>query len=95
MSRPAAAAVAILLAAALARCAASGGGGNTPEDRCRQQAYEDPAVKDAVERTATTSPAVRVPAMMLRDDLIRRFIQKCLAAQGLAPPGGVEPVRRY
>jgi hypothetical protein len=82
-------AVLILLAAA-AGCAAND---NTPQGQCRRQAYQDPAVQDAMELANSSMSSVRIPALMQQDYLVRQATERCLAAMGLAAPGGVEPLQ--
>jgi hypothetical protein len=65
---------------------------NTPQARCEAQVYDDPAFKalyvDAAARNA--DPRYQEQLALVR----RTSVNNCLAAQGLAPPGGVQPVSR-
>jgi hypothetical protein len=65
---------------------------NSPQAQCERQAYDDPAVAEIYSRTngAYTRPGTE------HDDLVaalRQATQRCLRQKGLAPPGGVQPVR--
>jgi hypothetical protein len=82
---------AVVLPLAVCACAL-GTSDNSPLAQCQRQAEEDPTVQ-AIYRgnygDYTQWGAVR-------DNLIwskRQATQRCLAAKGLAPSGGVEPIR--
>ena len=83
---------ALLLLLALAACAPKG---SPAEQQCRARAYDDPDVKDALERSNTSLQQVRAPALMELDALVREKTRLCLGAEGLGPRGGVEPVKPY
>ncbi len=78
-----------LLGIVLAACASAG---DSPQAQCERQADQDPAVQSIYrgDQGDYTQPG---PA---RSNLLwakRSAMQKCLQQKGLAPPGGVEPVR--
>ena len=69
--------------------------GSPAEQQCRAQAYSDPDVKDALERSNTNLQQVRAPALMELDALVAEKTRLCLGVEGLGPRGGVEPVKPY
>jgi len=82
--------VAVAIPAILAACAAPPPA-DTPEARCRQQVNQDPNVKELL----VQSPAdYQKPEFQQQLEMARRkAVNDCLAAQGLAPRGGVEPLQ--
>jgi hypothetical protein len=76
----------------LARCAPTPDL-STPQGQCRAQAENSPEVSRLIGETSGGSPAQQ--AMARRElPLARRSAYiACLQARGLAPKGGVEPVR--
>ena len=68
---------------------------DTPLGQCQQQALNDPAVKEAIERANSTLQEVRVPGVRDQKFAIKQAVQRCMAAKGLAPKGGVEAVKPY
>lgn len=80
----------------LAGCA---GMGDTPTDmplgQCQRQALNDPAVKTAIEHANSSLQEVRVPGVREQEFATRQAVQRCMAAKGLAPKGGVEAVKPY
>jgi hypothetical protein len=72
--------------------AACGGNDNSPQARCERQADQDPTVR-SIYRGDQGDYTQLGPA---RSDLMwakRQATLKCLREAGLAPPGGVEPIR--
>jgi hypothetical protein len=63
---------------------------NTVQARCEQQVYDDPAFKAVFVESSSRGmdPRYREQLAQAR----RKSINDCLAAQGLARRGGVEPV---
>ncbi len=94
-ARPAGPAVLLAALAALAAClagCASGPPAGSPQAVCEAQADDDPKVTE-LRVKALGSP---IEAVNLRSDIAfahRQAMQACLRKLGLAPPGGVEPVR--
>ena len=84
---------------ALCGCAGMSGGGdaadNTPLAQCQRQALSDPAVQTAIEHANSMLQEVRVPGVREQKFAMRQAVQRCMAAKGLAPKGGVEPVQPY
>jgi len=66
-----------------------------PNDECRKVAYDDPAVRQVRAEVAGrvaynfSADENRPITTALRDAYLR-----CMRLRGLAPPGGVEPLRR-
>jgi hypothetical protein len=86
----------MLLLLAVAGCGGGGGGGSDPAAAaCRRQAYQDQDVKDLIMLSNTGLQQVRGPALIQLNALLSQKVRACLAAQGLGPPGGVEPVKPY
>lgn len=80
---------AILLLAVLAGCAAPPPA-NTPQAQCQQQADKDPAVQALLVQAPVNSQDV---IWQTKLSIARRTaVNSCLAAKGLAPRGGVQPV---
>jgi len=82
----------LLLPLLLAACSLPEG--NSPQTQCERQADDDPAVREIYSRTngAYTQPWVE------RDQLLmarRQAVLRCMQQKGLAPSGGVQPVRSY
>jgi hypothetical protein len=77
-----------LLAAVLAAC---GSTDMSPQAECERKADDDPKVAEIYSRSngVYTQPILSELAVVKRQATLR-----CLRAKGLAPPGGVEPVRR-
>lgn len=82
-----------MLAVGMTSCA--GPPQNSVEAACRQSAYDDPDVKDAILRSNSQMQQVRGPALIELEQLVQTKTRHCLAVQGLAPPGGVESVKPY
>jgi hypothetical protein len=78
--------LALLLTLAAASC---GPDTSTPQGRCQAQAYEDPTVKELQMRSVGNTATARELAPAL-NDAMTNATNRCLRAQGLAPPGGVE-----
>ena len=65
---------------------------NSPQAQCEQQAMNDPAVVEIYSRTNgayTRSGAVNEDLVVA----LRQATLRCLRQKGLAPPGGVQPLR--
>ena len=80
-----------LLPVLLAACS-FGTSDGSPQAQCERQAYNDPAVRDIIGNSAGNYR----DAGPQREQLlwaVRQGTQRCLQKKGLAPPGGVEPVR--
>jgi hypothetical protein len=81
--------LAVAMAAMLTGCAARPPA-DTPEARCQQQVDQDPNVKALMVQAPYSNMNLDFQqALMLAR---RKAVFDCLAAQGLAPRGGVEPV---
>ncbi len=82
--------IAVAIPAILAACAPQPPA-DTPEARCRQQQDEDPNVKALLVQSPVEyqKPVFQQQLLMAR----RKAVTDCLAAQGLAPRGGVEPLQ--
>jgi hypothetical protein len=65
---------------------------NSPEAQCERQAYDDPAVRSIYrsEQGNYANGATRAALQLA----LRQATVKCMRQKGLAPPSGVEPVRR-
>lgn len=59
---------------------------------CRQKAYDDPAVQQRIARDAASHYSPLGEETLA--DLKQRAYVDCLRRRGLAPKGGVEPVKR-
>ncbi len=61
---------------------------------CRDQVYNDPAVKAAIVQAVNSQFAeFRVPGVAAQKQAVAVALRKCLATRGSAPKGGVEPIR--
>ncbi|HEY8612454.1 MAG TPA: phosphoribosylamine--glycine ligase [Roseomonas sp.] len=82
---------------ALAACAANDPlppATNAAEAACRAEAQNTPAVKSAFQRLAPpANPTQRNRVMGEAAAAERAAYLRCMRAKGMAPPGGVEPVR--
>jgi hypothetical protein len=65
---------------------------NTAQARCEQQVYDDPAYKAVLVDASTYNIDPRFQERLAQAR--RKSIYNCLVAEGLAPPGGVQPVSR-
>jgi hypothetical protein len=65
---------------------------NSPQAQCEQQAMNDPAVVEIYSRTngAYTRSGTENADLVAAK---RQATLRCLRQKGLAPPGGVQPVR--
>ena len=80
--------IVVAMPAALAACTPPPA--DTPEARCQQQVYQDPNVKALMVQAPYSNMQLDYQeALKLAR---RKAVYDCLAAQGLAPRGGVEPV---
>ena len=77
----------------LGACAAHGPDPATAQGQCEEQAWHDPAVEKLVNNSGSTSQDIKLRALMDLPAARKRASTKCLQALGLAPPGGVEPVK--
>jgi hypothetical protein len=80
-----------MLGVAMTACAL-GESGNSPQAQCERQANDDPAVSEIYSRTNgayTRSGAVNEDLVVA----LRQATLRCLRQKGLAPPGGVQPLR--
>ncbi len=87
-----------LVLLALSGCAGSLGGGASSDAalaQCQSRALDDPAVQTAIEHANSPLQEVRVPGVREQQFAMRQAVQRCMAAKGLAPKGGVEPVNPY
>ena len=86
------------LAALLALAACGTTAPRTPEEACRAEARNTPAVREAEQRV---NPAVENPNSRARVEgeaaaAERRAYLQCMRVRGLSPPGaGVEPRQPY
>lgn len=60
---------------------------------CRQQVYASPEVSARIARN--TGGHFTLPGEESLDDMKQRIYVNCLRSRGLAPKGGVEPVKRF
>ncbi len=65
----------------------------TPQGQCQAQANENPDVRQLAAETSGGSPTQQATALRELPLARRRAYIACLQARGLAPKGGVEPVR--
>jgi len=70
------------------------------EAACRQQAYQDPTVKEAIiQKNTGANNMIFDKSLQDSHELAREAIQQatteCLRKRGLPTPGGVEPVKQY
>lgn len=83
--------------ALLALLLLAGCGGEAPSDtalgECQRQAVEDPTVQAAIVDANTSLQGVRMQGVHDLAVARQAAVQRCLAAKGLAPKGGVEPVK--
>ncbi|MBV9782242.1 MAG: hypothetical protein JO264_00330, partial [Acidisphaera sp.] len=79
-----------LLALLLGAC--GGGGGDPMQARCNGQVDRDPEVR-RLRMLAAGSPYLLAENQKELTFAVRQARLKCLQDQGLAPPGGVEPVK--
>ena len=73
-------------------CGIFGPAGKTPQQECEYQANNDPKVVDLEIQRFSLTPADRD----ISPDIAvarRQALLRCLAARGVIPPPGVEPVR--
>jgi hypothetical protein len=66
--------------------------GNSPQAECQRQAEQDPTVQSIYRGDQGDYTSVGVA----RSNLLwakRMAMQKCMQEKGLAPPGGVEPIK--
>jgi len=71
---------------------ALGGSDNSPQAQCERQANDDPAVLEIYSRTN----GAYTQSGTVNQDLVaalREATLRCMRQKGLAPPGGVQPVR--
>ena len=66
--------------------------GDSPQARCARQAQKDPGVVDIYTGTSGVYMQSQGYQAEVRERQ-RQAEMKCLQALGLAPPGGVEPVK--
>jgi hypothetical protein len=84
----------------LAGCAVLPGVPATPKvspqalAQCAARADSDPAVLQARINANSELQEVHVPGVRLAEIARQRAINRCLAGEGLAPVGGVEPVEQ-
>jgi hypothetical protein len=81
----------VLLLPLLGACA--GPAGNTPQAQCAREAYNDPDVKRMIMEQAGSPYLMRTDQAEL-EQAKHQAALRCLRARGLAPPGGVEPLRQ-
>ena len=60
---------------------------------CHDQVFGDPVVKAAIDNANSPLSEVRMPGVAAQKQAVAVALRKCLAGRGLAPLGGVEPVR--
>jgi hypothetical protein len=80
-----------MLGLAMTACA-FGASDNTPQAQCERQAMEDPAVAEIYTRTNgyyTMSGTENADLVAAK----RQATLRCMRQKGLAPPGGVQPVK--
>jgi hypothetical protein len=83
--------IASALCLALAACS-PGSSNDSPQEQCERQAMDDPAVVEIY----TRSNGTYTMPWTARDDLLaakHQAVLRCMRQKGLAPPGGVQPVR--
>jgi hypothetical protein len=78
-----------LLVALLGGCKLAATMGDSPQAQCQRQSYEDPAVQAAIQASNGDYTVDDTNVRYLRQQALLR----CLRQKGLAPPGGVEPLR--
>ena len=83
----------LLLALALAACVGKMDMADTPSAQCERQAQDDPAVRALASQAATGSYMMQYNARQEQQEATRQATMRCLRLRGLAPQGGVEPVR--
>ena len=62
--------------------------------QCQAAAYDDPQIKLILEKRTSGNDHSFVAYLPEQQDLVKAFVQKCLAQKGLAPRGGVEAIKR-
>ena len=87
--------LAVLALLSLSSCAGGSGASASADPalrQCQGRAVNDPAVQAAILRANSPLQEVRVQGVHDQAVAIKRAVHRCLAARGLAPAGGVEPV---
>ena len=85
--------VLVLLPLALAACGSPEQAADTPRAQCERQAKDDPRVKQFASDLASDNYYVQYQAAEGQQQALRQATERCMRLRGLAPPGGVEPVR--
>ncbi len=68
---------------------------DSPQAQCERQANNDPAVRELYNSNANAQLWTQWPPDKAALDVARRqAVLKCMQQKGLAPPGGVQPVRQ-
>jgi hypothetical protein len=92
MRAGAAALLGMLVLSACGSDEGAGGPQSAAQRACDRQADDDPAVKElAIRSLGSQEEAYKLKFTLDQARLQARL--RCLRAKGLAPPGGVEPVR--
>lgn len=60
---------------------------------CHDQVFNDPAVKAAIVDANSPLAQIRMPGVAAQKQAVAVALRKCLAGRGVAPQGGVEPLR--
>lgn len=84
----------LLLLPLLGGCASLNGDSAMTDAECRQKAENDPAVQLMIVKMAGNDRYRPLPGEPSLADLKHQVYVSCLRTKGLAPKGGVEPVRR-
>lgn len=84
----------IALGALLLLAGCSGPDMSTPQGQCEAASNDDPTVKDIMIRRNSGNSVLFVQLRQDLADARSRAILRCLRLRGLAPQGGVEPVKR-
>lgn len=83
----------LLCAALLLLAACSGPASHMTNPECRAQVYANPEVSARIARNASSHYDPLGEESL--EDVEQRVYVDCLRARGLAPKGGVEPVKRW
>ena len=63
--------------------------------QCQDQVYADPAVKAAIISANNQDSQIRMPGLATQKQAIAVALRRCLSERGLAPRGGVEPIKPF
>ncbi|MCW3477491.1 hypothetical protein [Limobrevibacterium gyesilva] len=85
---------ALILPVLLLGACSTGPAPSTAQAECEQEAQRDPDLQTLRDRYAFASPYFANQVNGELKEAIRQSVQKCMRARGLAPPGGVEAVKK-